>query len=273
MHKILYISPHLDDVILSCGATIAQQISNGNQVTIATIFSAGDEKSNHLIRKNDDAKAVKQLGASYLHFDFVDAPFRSQKYYSFASLLYHHTPPTDHVLLQDITKKIAALIKPKGFNQCYFPLGIGGHIDHNLAFYAGKNILKNQVCECYFYEDAPYNQVQNWSNIRKQQCNIEHEYSNSPFTRLKEQHLAFVSNYFINDMDELESESNYKREFEKLHQPGPNPSFKAIKYFNEYDCESKLNALRCYQTEFDILIDEQNIRQLKFEVNYKLIPN
>ncbi len=216
MKKILYISPHLDDVILSCGSTIAEQCKNGNLVTVATIFSSGNDKSNHSTRRENDINAIKKIGASHRHLCYIDAPFRSEKYFSFSTLLYYHDYPTELSLLNNIIKNIIQVIKSNSFDKCYFPLGIGGHIDHNLAFYTGLNILDLNVCECLFYEDFPYNQIGNWNNIRKQQCGIQFDNSDKQYKKLREQNLSFVTNYFKNSTDEADSEIKYKVEFEAL---------------------------------------------------------
>ncbi|MCA9981326.1 MAG: PIG-L family deacetylase, partial [Anaerolineales bacterium] len=41
MYDALYIAPHLDDVVLSCGAQIAQRTAVGERILVATIM-AGD---------------------------------------------------------------------------------------------------------------------------------------------------------------------------------------------------------------------------------------
>jgi len=273
MKKILYISPHLDDVILSCGSTIAKQCQKGNLVTVATIFSSGNDKSNHSTRRENDTNAVKKIGASHKHLGYIDAPFRSEKYFSFSTLLYYHDYPAEISLLNDIIKSIIQVIKRDNFDKCYFPLGVGGHIDHNLAFYAGLNILDLNVCECLFYEDFPYNQIKNWNNIRKQQCSIQFDNSDKQHIKLREQNLPFVTNYFMDSRDETDSEIKYKQEIEVLLRLKTLPAFNIIQNCKEYDIENKLKALQDYQTEFEILIDELNFNSLKVEVNYKLIRN
>lgn len=271
MEKIVYISPHLDDVILSCGSTIAEQCQNGNLVTIATIFSSGNAKSNHSTRRENDINACKEIGASHRHLGYIDAPFRTKKYFSFSTLLYHHGYPTDTPLLNDITKNIIQLIKSDHFDKCYFPLGVGGHIDHNLAFYAGLKILDLNTCACLFYEDFPYNQIQNWSNIRKQQCSIQFDNSDKQYVKLRAQNLPFVMNYFMDSSDEADSEIKYKAEFEALQKSKPQPIFSTIRNGKKYDFKKKLKALHHYQTELEILIDTLNLNSLKNEINYKLI--
>ncbi|MFN2182380.1 MAG: PIG-L family deacetylase, partial [Anaerolineae bacterium] len=41
--KHVYLSPHLDDAVMSCGGTIHRQTSRGDQVLAITIFSGNHQ--------------------------------------------------------------------------------------------------------------------------------------------------------------------------------------------------------------------------------------
>lgn len=273
MKKILYISPHLDDVVLSCGSTIEKQCSEGYSVSVATLFSAGSSNSNHIIRRKNDIEALLVLGASHIHMGFTDAPFRSKIYNSFSSLLFHHKPSTETKLLNNIILDIRNIIEAGNYNLCYFPLGVGGHIDHNLAFQAGLKLLDTNISNCLFYEDMPYNSVQNWSNIRKHQCGIQYLSSEIIYTKLKNQNIYFINNYLVSPEDVILSENKYKHEYKCLNNVILKPIFNAIELKKEMYNTHKLKALRKYETEFDFLFSNKKSKCTESEVFYELICN
>ena len=90
----IYISPHLDDVALSCGGLVWEQTQSGDQVGIWTVcagdpppgpFSAfaqslhnrwGNSRAAIEERRNEDIISCTFLGASYRHFDIPDCIYR-----------------------------------------------------------------------------------------------------------------------------------------------------------------------------------------------------
>src|SRR5438093_1734972 len=87
----LYLSPHLDDAVLSCAGHILHERAQGRRVVVATLFGAGggDEAGRKLYqaRRDEDRRALALLGAECLHLGLVDAPFRDDYYRSFQSIL------------------------------------------------------------------------------------------------------------------------------------------------------------------------------------------
>ena len=90
----IYISPHLDDVALSCGGRVWEQAQEGDHASIWTIC-AGDPPQGPLSpfaqslhdrwetgreaiaqRREEDILSCRQLGASYRHFDVPDCIYR-----------------------------------------------------------------------------------------------------------------------------------------------------------------------------------------------------
>src|SRR3989304_1899066 len=92
-HRV-YLSPHLDDALLSCGGLVAQQVAGGDEVTVFTVC-AGDSPVGELtpfayelhrrwggagspmgLRRAEDLVACGRLGASVVHLGFADAIYR-----------------------------------------------------------------------------------------------------------------------------------------------------------------------------------------------------
>jgi hypothetical protein len=90
----IYLSPHLDDAVLSCGGLIWRQIQSGQRVEIWTICAGDpppgpfsplaqelhDRWETHLevvaTRRAEDARACQRLGVVYRHFDLPDCIYR-----------------------------------------------------------------------------------------------------------------------------------------------------------------------------------------------------
>lgn len=58
----------------------------------------------------------------------------------------------------EISKEIFVFIKEKisNWDEVYFPISIGDHVDHKITFEIGKLLTKKWGSKIYFYEDLPY---------------------------------------------------------------------------------------------------------------------
>lgn len=93
MRRVLAISPHLDDAVLSAGGRLFELASEGVEVTVFTVFAGrpmppfspvaaylhglwglGDAPVVH--RQAEDRRAVSLLGAAERHGSFLDAVYR-----------------------------------------------------------------------------------------------------------------------------------------------------------------------------------------------------
>ena len=148
----IYISPHLDDAVLSAGGLIYDQTQAGMDVEIWTFmcgFPPSDEISPfaqvlhymwgirdaaELItaRRAEDVKAARIVGAKTVHFDFLDCIYRRGKN---GDWLYSNVfvPPheDDDELIAQIAESISARLQPTDQLVCQF--GLGSHLDHVLV--------------------------------------------------------------------------------------------------------------------------------------------
>lgn len=93
--RLLAISPHLDDAVLSLGASLARAAGDGAEVLVNTVFagtapppySAAAERMHAvwglspeddapLHRRNEDIAALARLGLAYRHGRFLDSIYR-----------------------------------------------------------------------------------------------------------------------------------------------------------------------------------------------------
>lgn len=148
----IYLSPHLDDAVLSAGGLIFDQSQSGTPVEIWTLlagFPSDREYSTfaqlqHFLwgfpsaeeavrsRREEDRRAAAILGAQFLHFDFLDCIYRRGPnggwLYEDISVPPH---PQDADLPRQIAQAISPHLQPDDIIVCQ--LAIGSHVDHVLV--------------------------------------------------------------------------------------------------------------------------------------------
>jgi LmbE family N-acetylglucosaminyl deacetylase len=176
----VYLSPHLDDAILSCGGLIWEQSQAGEAVSNWTIC-AGDPPSGQLspfavslhrrwetgeqageLRRKEDAAANRVLGASYLHFPFPDCIYRQGEegrfLYDSEQSLFGVLHPEDERTIIAVYERLEEAARPGGMN-LVCPLTLGGHVDHLLTRASAELWqLRNTGVRLWYYADYPYAQ-------------------------------------------------------------------------------------------------------------------
>ena len=170
--KTIYLSPHLDDAVFSCGGYIWEQTQMGVEVEIWTIC-AGDPppgpfselaRSLHeswnlgenavQIRREEDDAACRLVGAVPRHFSFPDFIYRfspqGKPYYQVGADLSGGLDPGEADLIEQIKTKLEQELPPAV--NLIVPLGIGNHVDHELTRKAASRLGRNLV----YYADYPY---------------------------------------------------------------------------------------------------------------------
>ena len=167
-YDAVYLSPHLDDAVLSCGGTIHRQVRAGQNVAVATVFAGdlADDPQNRLLRevydrmglrqseamaarREEDLRACARLGANPIHWDVAEALGRHADLSSLDAL-FEEVPSSDGAL----TGQLAARLEDfAAAAEIFAPLGLGGHIDHRVTRRAAVRAFGQRV---RFYEDFPY---------------------------------------------------------------------------------------------------------------------
>ncbi len=148
----IYLSPHLDDAVFSAGGLIYDQIQAGIPVEIWTFMSGyppengvspfaqvvqfqwGFSSAEETIRarRAEDKHATAILGATPLHFDFLDCIYRrganGEWLYSDIFVPPH---PEDVWIPTQIAKAISTHLQPDDVLVCQ--LAVGSHPDHVLV--------------------------------------------------------------------------------------------------------------------------------------------
>ncbi len=191
----VYLSPHLDDAVLSCGGLIHQQARNRPRPLVITCLAGvpdyralspfavelhqrwGQSSSPVERRRCEDAAAMNLLGADYEHWDYLDCIYRrnpgsNEFLYASEGALVGSLQPEDRGLIDELAIQLAALFsgktataprpgtaEPSSLSQeetlIYAPLAVGQHVDHQCVLYAALK-LSNDGWPVQFYEDYPY---------------------------------------------------------------------------------------------------------------------
>ncbi|GAC1467059.1 MAG: PIG-L family deacetylase [Ktedonobacteraceae bacterium] len=180
-YRHIFLAPHFDDVVYSCGGTLGVQVSSGLRPLVITLFggipapefvpgsfatqvarrwSTGSTTDiGELVkeRRKEDSTALDYLQADYLWLDYPEAIFRGNPAYyaSEAQMIGGEVHAED----QDIDKKLAQLLVDLQARlpdtAWYAPLGVGRHVDHQIACSAADRLVQRGA-KVYFYEDFPY---------------------------------------------------------------------------------------------------------------------
>jgi LmbE family N-acetylglucosaminyl deacetylase len=174
--KHLFLSPHPDDAVLSCGGLIYQLAQAGESVTVITLMTGSvprDVTISPFIeehfrrwqlwpdpvpgRKAEDRQALQRLGANLLWGDFPDALYRTDgqgtALYPDLKGLFGEIDPRDPILAH--MAKITDSLDPAAI--IYAPMGAGHHVDHQLARDAALRWRNNHPgVALFFYEEYPY---------------------------------------------------------------------------------------------------------------------
>jgi LmbE family N-acetylglucosaminyl deacetylase len=179
--RCLFLSPHLDDAVLSCGGLISRLTRVGHQVVILTVFagsspvpefSAAARQLHGLcgypdelavdVRRREDRAALEHLGAKGEHLDFPECLYRCDSHglplYPTLDSIFPETP-SEPRLLEELSRSLARRVGELGPGRVFLPLAIGRHVDHTLV----RNAVDEErvrhagaLAHIVYWEDFPY---------------------------------------------------------------------------------------------------------------------
>jgi LmbE family N-acetylglucosaminyl deacetylase len=178
----VYLSPHLDDAVLSCGGRIQQQVRAGERVLVVTVFATTPlpgaplspfaqelhARWEHLARaatrrQEEDLAALALLGAEPMHWPYADCIYRQTPDgrfpYASEEALWGEVHPAEEGLVAELAARLAALPLRQGsagtsVSVVYAPLGVGHHVDHQIVRRAAEDSEHTLI----YYEEFPYAQ-------------------------------------------------------------------------------------------------------------------
>lgn len=182
--RLLAVSPHLDDAVLSLGAGLAQAAQDGARVTVYTVFagtapppySPAAERMHEvwglspnddapLYRRKEDIAALDHLGVGHRHGRFLDAIYRKLPDGRWLAghveggqklAVPQQSAESNSDLVSAIKDDIRALIDecdPALLATC---AAIGNHPDHEMARDAALLAARETGIPIRLWEDLPY---------------------------------------------------------------------------------------------------------------------
>ena len=175
--SFLFLSPHLDDAILSCGLLMERLKTLKKKIKVISVFTrAGDKtftpqaknflansgyKDANILfaeRKKEDKLAIRYFKADYQHLDFVDAAWRESGdggviYKNENEQFSGEISKLDTGITNKIIQKISLEIPRNKKTICLVPIGIGGHADHVII----RSLARNLKLPVLYWSDFPYN--------------------------------------------------------------------------------------------------------------------
>ena len=186
----LFLSPHFDDIPLSCGGIAARLARMGAHCIGITVCAAPHDPSLPLspfmqemhegweqaagmpveainaVRRREEDAALRLLGLQHEWLDFLDAPYRrgeaGEYLYTSGEGLFGAPVGEERMkLAAEIADKVRAVaaqaearLGTRGRVRVFAPLAVGRHVDHQLVFKAARRL--GPRFGVLFYEDYPY---------------------------------------------------------------------------------------------------------------------
>jgi LmbE family N-acetylglucosaminyl deacetylase len=173
----VFISPHFDDAVLSCGGALHQLVKAGQTVWVMTMMAGlfnGDlphtpiledlhqrwkaGENPLLTRQIEDVNALQSLQVELIHIPLLDCVYRladDVALYPSEESLFGEVHPNDYAthFLEDV-----GLPFKDSPQVVYIPLGVGHHVDHQIIRDWGLELLRQKPdhITVKFYAEYPY---------------------------------------------------------------------------------------------------------------------
>ena len=169
----IYLSPHFDDVVLSCGGLIWEQIQGGQPVEIWTVCAGMPRPDEPLsdfvhqlharwetgpeavvVRRREDDAAGKVLGARMRYWDLPDCIYRRLPDGSFLvngeDDLWQPAHPDESGVIERMRAWMMEGLDEH--SKIVSPMTLGNHVDHRLVRAAVEGLNRS----VWYYADFPY---------------------------------------------------------------------------------------------------------------------
>src|SRR5512139_3873760 len=172
--RLIFLSPHPDDAVLSSGGWIDQLAQNGERPIVMTIFG-GDRpaavplsayarglherwqlgKDAPERRRDEDRAACDRLGCYLIHLPFADAVYRAEPVthrhlYDSEEAIFGEVH--DRELIDRVAEAVQARAQQVSNARLIVPLTAGKHVDHVITRLAAEQADADTL----YYEDYPY---------------------------------------------------------------------------------------------------------------------
>ena len=144
----IFLSPHLDDAVASCGGTIAKLVYEREDVLVITVYTRGPNVkslpkkfhkfADYDLRKEEDQIALDKLGADYKWLDIEERAYRTPllKRLSDVFKIDLSKGLNQFLNIKEIQSELDKIFEKDPKARIYAPLGVGNHFDHVEVFLA-----------------------------------------------------------------------------------------------------------------------------------------
>lgn len=161
----VFLSPHPDDAVWSCGGRMAALVAAGRPVVVVTCFSGdpgGDwgwlgepwrAIARPRLRRIEDDRAIARIGGRLLTLGLPDAALRGDDAGpAYRTPLDLQAGEPEAGVVAALVDRLDGILRPGC--RLHAPLAMGGHADHRAVADAVR--LLPGPCEVIWYEDFPY---------------------------------------------------------------------------------------------------------------------
>ena len=155
--KHIYISPHADDVALSCGGQILSNPARKDDTLVLNVFTSEGEVESALFdsvneeRTREDKSAWASLGVQTRYLDLPEALLRKR----FPFQIFRRGD--DSIVVAALCEAVGEYARSYPDAEFIFPAGFGNHVDHLACKDAAFRLLdEGRLRKIVLYEDVPY---------------------------------------------------------------------------------------------------------------------
>ncbi|GAB0106758.1 hypothetical protein JMUB6875_57470 [Nocardia sp. JMUB6875] len=159
--RVVVVSPHFDDAVLSLGGLIAARAGRGQAVEVLTVFSAegagrdGGKRqkafSDYASRISEDDRALSTLGARARRLGLFERLFRDPPPRGPLALFRTSADLARGAYTETVARTIRGLLNSES-TLVLAPLGIGNHVDHVIVAVGALTAARGDP-RILFYED------------------------------------------------------------------------------------------------------------------------
>lgn len=180
----VYLSPHFDDVVLSCGGIISDQVAAGEVVEAWTVCAGAPPEGERLsdfalklharwqtgvgavaARRAEDEAAMRLLGAAGRYWDLPDCIYRRLPgpdgmpgsggwLVNGEDDLWQPLHPQEQPVVDCLVAWLVEDLTPADY--LVGPLTLGEHVDHRIVRAAAERAAGLTGCALWYYPDYPY---------------------------------------------------------------------------------------------------------------------
>ena len=163
MKKLLFVSPHLDDIVFSLGDYISKI---DQKIIIVTVFT---KKNNEKLKNFTDdyyayANYDKRIKEDELAMNILKNKNNKIeiKYLDLEDEIFREN---NDLIQKEINQKMLNLIKEEELEKVYLPFCVGHHLDHIITYNTYQIFINNNI-PIEYYLDYPYCTMDFYTKVR-----------------------------------------------------------------------------------------------------------